>query len=287
LGDKGAALFFNFFSRLLGIVGVTYTEELTSQLINNVESLVFILDENGRIVVFNPACERLSGYKQQEVLGKRYEMFLPTEEVERVAQGINTVFSDKRIWQDEIQWFTKEGKRRWIACSKSCFIEKNGFAKYLLATGLDVTEARLWEKRQPLSLESDQRSKSESILVALLEKSREGFFVTSPEGSISYYSKAMEQISGYSKDQVAEHGWFYLLFPHEEERRQAVQKVRLVMAGKLEFVELDITRKDGIKNWVRFSVTPLEIDGKQHTLTTLGETAKSEPLMTENLPILN
>lgn len=131
------------------------------------------------------------------------------------------------------------------------------------------------------------RSKSEVILGALLEKSSEGFFVASLDGNISFYNKAMEQISGYTKEQVVEHGWFYLTFPDEEERRQAVQKVRLVMAGKLECVELDITRKDGRKNWVRFSVAPLEIDGKQCTLTLLSEAVKSKPIKVENLPIHN
>ncbi|MBS3897572.1 MAG: PAS domain S-box protein [Dethiobacter sp.] len=471
MGDKGVAQYFNFLSRKLGIAGVTYTEELTSQLINTVEALVYILSEDNKIVVFNPACERLSGYKKQEVLGKRYEMLVPAEEVERVAQGVSVVFSDNRTWQDEIEWFTKDGKRRLIAWSKTRFTEKNGFARYLLATGLDVTEERLREKRRSLSLEifatigstinhdgvleqilellrdyfqcdaagirlrkggdypyiktsgfpagfvsedtmlcsprpngqssiteesaalecicgrvicgdldlylssiagqggfftgnineltsllaknkfpftirnycgqsgfssivwlplrfrgetvgllqlndrapdkftseeveflsivaqniggalvrfnSEQRSKGESVLVTLLEKSREGFFVSSHEGSISFYSKAMEQICGYTKDQVAEHGWFYLVFPYEEERRQAVQKARLVMAGKLEFVEFEITRKDGEKNWVRFSVTPLEIARKQYTLTTLSEMAKSAPIKTGSLPILN
>ncbi len=153
MGDKGVAQYFNFLSRKLGIAGVTYTEELTSQLINTVEALVYILSEDNKIVVFNPACERLSGYKKQEVLGKRYEMLVPAEEVERVAQGVSVVFSDNRTWQDEIEWFTKDGKRRLIAWSKTRFTEKNGFARYLLATGLDVTEERLREKRRSLSLE--------------------------------------------------------------------------------------------------------------------------------------
>lgn len=179
LGDKGVAQYFSFLSRLLGIAGVTYTEELTSQLINNVEALVFILNEDGRIVAFNPACERLSGYKQQEVLGKRYEMLMPAEEVERVAQGVSFVFSDKRTWQEEIQWLTKEGKRRLIACSKSCFTEKNGFTRYLLATGLDVTEARLQEKRRSLSLEIfaaiGSTSNHDEALERVLELLREYF----------------------------------------------------------------------------------------------------------------
>lgn len=149
----------------------------------------------------------------------------------------------------------------------------------IVAQSIGATLARFKAERT--------RSKSEVILGALLEKSREGFFVASHEGNISFYNKAMEQISGYTKDQVAEHGWFYLAFPYEEERRQAVQKARLVMAGKLGCVEFVITRKDGEKNWVKFSVAPLEIDGKQYTLTMLSEVVKSELIKPGNLPILN
>ena len=55
-------------------------------LIDVVPGLVVITDAAGRILAFNPACERATGYKRREVLRENLvERFVPPEE-RRVAR---------------------------------------------------------------------------------------------------------------------------------------------------------------------------------------------------------
>lgn len=118
-------------------------------------------------------------------------------------------------------------------------------------------------------LEEQARRRSELILNTIVQKAHDGFSLGKPDGTIVLYNEAMERISGYSKEEVNRHGWFYLAYPNEEERRQAIHKMRLAMAGKLSLVETTITCKDGSQKPVAITVTPLQIEGQTYNFSTM------------------
>ena len=60
--------------------------------------------------------------------------------------------------------------------------------------------------------------------------------------------------------------WYFL---NEEERRQAVYKARQAVAGKIDYMELIITHKDGTRKPVALTLTPLEIDGITYNFSTV------------------
>ncbi|WP_083798568.1 PAS domain S-box protein [Dethiobacter alkaliphilus] len=111
--------------------------------------------------------------------------------------------------------------------------------------------------------------RSEMLLDEIIQKAQDGFSLTTPEGRVIIYNNAMEEISGYTREEVDRHGWYYLIFPVEEDRKLAIQKARLAIAGKLEHYELQITCKDGTKKPVILSLTPLEIDGQTFNFTVM------------------
>ena len=118
--------------------------------------------------------------------------------------------------------------------------------------------------------EADQaRQKSELILNTVIQKANDGFSLGTPDGKVIIYNEAMERMSGYTMAEVNQHGWYYLTFPKEEDRRQAIHKARLAMAGKIECMDTEITCKDGSKKKVTLSITPLEIDGQIYNLYTM------------------
>jgi PAS domain S-box-containing protein len=39
---------------------------------------VILIDANGAILLFNPACERLFGYTAEEVMGRNVKMLMPS-----------------------------------------------------------------------------------------------------------------------------------------------------------------------------------------------------------------
>ena len=69
------------------------SEKLLSAILEVQSSLVVVLDPAGRIVEFNRACERLTGYSFKEVKNKKiWDLFILEEEMEGVK---NTFYSLK------------------------------------------------------------------------------------------------------------------------------------------------------------------------------------------------
>ncbi len=109
--------------------------------------LVVVLDRDGRIVRFNRACERLTGYSFEEIKGKPFwDLFLIPEEVEPVK----AVFADLRAGQfpneHENFWVTKDGGRRLIKWSNTSLLDIEGSVDYVIGTGVDITEQRRGEE---------------------------------------------------------------------------------------------------------------------------------------------
>ncbi|MDP2401081.1 MAG: MASE1 domain-containing protein, partial [Actinomycetota bacterium] len=96
---------------------------------------------------------------------------------------------------------------------------------------------------------------------ALLEQSKDGISIGRPDGTLVLYSPAMERLSGYSMEEVNEHGWFALVYPDPDERLRAVQIAADAMSGGAPYVEMPIVRKDGVRRWFSFSTTPVVVGG--------------------------
>jgi PAS domain-containing protein len=67
--------------KLEGIKSETKKRDFNSAVLSTASALVVVLDRQGRIVRFNRACEKLTGYLFTEVEGNRFwDLFLyPTE----------------------------------------------------------------------------------------------------------------------------------------------------------------------------------------------------------------
>jgi PAS domain S-box-containing protein len=103
------------------------------------------LDAEGRIVRFNRACERSTGYTFSEASGKHvWDLFIPPES----SAGFKTNFEKMRAGQlqsdYECQWLVRDGTRRLIAWSGTSLGGRT--PAYVIATGIDITERKHLEK---------------------------------------------------------------------------------------------------------------------------------------------
>ncbi|NLN07434.1 MAG: PAS domain S-box protein [Firmicutes bacterium] len=114
-----------------------------------------------------------------------------------------------------------------------------------------------------------ERRKTQLILDKVIQNARDGFSLATQDGEFLIYNAAMERITGYTMEEVNKHGWFYLAYPDEEERRQAVHKARQAAAGRIDFIDTVITCKDGTRKPVAISITPLEVDDKTYNFSTM------------------
>jgi PAS domain S-box-containing protein len=122
---------------------LTKERDFISAVLSTAGALVVVLDREGRIVRFNEACERATGYSFEEMRGRRFweELLIP-EEIESVRE----VFAGLRAGQfpntHENYWVAKDGSRRMIMWSNTCIVDDHGSVEHVIGTGIDITDLK-------------------------------------------------------------------------------------------------------------------------------------------------
>lgn len=120
---------------------------VVSAILDTVGALVTVLDQDGRIVRFNRACELTTGYSLDEVCGRQiWDFFLHADEVKR-SRSIFAQLSADLLPQDfQSHWVTRHDTHRLIAWSCSMLPGSDGTPNYIIATGIDITEREQLER---------------------------------------------------------------------------------------------------------------------------------------------
>src|ERR1700683_2889941 len=141
-------------------VGVDITEQkqaeealqdernVLSAILDIVGALIVVLDQQGRIVRFNRACEQTTGYSFAEVRGKYvWDLFLMPEEVDNFKAILERPNSAQLPGDYETYWLTRDGNPRLITWSSTILAGKKDASSHVIVTGIDVTERKRLEKR--------------------------------------------------------------------------------------------------------------------------------------------
>ena len=152
---------------LLAIEDITEGQQMFHQLqeernfvdrvLDTVGALVAVMDENGSLVRFNRECEEVTGYASEEVIGRNvFDLLIPEEE----RHGVHALFGqceqdDERTFHENY-WITKSGEWRLIRWSNTVLKNESEQVKYLIGTGIDITERRQLE-REVISATDEER----------------------------------------------------------------------------------------------------------------------------------
>ncbi len=118
-----------------------------SAVLDTVGALVLVLDPHGRIVRFNRACERTTGYDASEVIGGVvWDLFVAPEEIAAFQEIFDQLRAGHMPAAYESAWATRGGARRVIAWSSTVLSDAGGALEYVILTGIDVTEANRLER---------------------------------------------------------------------------------------------------------------------------------------------
>ncbi len=118
-----------------------------SAILDTVGALVVVLDGEGRILRFNPACELTTGYSMEEVQGKYlWDMFLVAEEADRFKAVFELLRTDLLPRDYQSCWMTRHGDQRLIAWTSTLLPGSGDTSNYIIATGIDITERKHLEK---------------------------------------------------------------------------------------------------------------------------------------------
>jgi two-component system CheB/CheR fusion protein len=174
--------------------------DLTTAILDAATDLmVMVRDRDGRIVRFNRTCQALTGYSEEDVVGRHtWEFLVPRDSVTeaRVAFAKALDGTPNRI---ELPWLTKDGQRLIISWSNTVTTTTTttttDVVEYVLDAGIDVTARR----------EAVERAQEKDATVqALLESATQAIFAVDKQGRIVLANVAAEDMFGYTREQLLE-----------------------------------------------------------------------------------
>lgn len=152
-------------------------------------SLIIVLDREGRIVRFNQACEKISGYLESEVKGRIFwNILVPTEQIKTVKSSFRQLNTNEFKDEHISKWISKDETVHSICWNISPIKDENDTNEFLVATGIDITEKRKVEKDRRRMLE-------------ILENSTDFISIWDIHGHINFLNPTGREMLGISKDE--------------------------------------------------------------------------------------
>ena len=222
------------------------SEERLRNVVNLAPALVTAVDDAGRVVIFNRACEALTGYVADDVIGADLIERLVPGPWRETARG--RVTADASLsGVDEMPWLTRSGEERLVAWR---WFRVPGL---LVGVGDDVTERR----------RAEEFLREQMLLArAVADHVAEAVFLTDGAGAVTFTNRGADALLGWPTGALIGRRAHDVMHGPPERGACAVgaecrlrHRPRALQAQEQEDVFL---RADGDTVEVRWSLTPVD-----------------------------
>jgi PAS domain S-box-containing protein len=212
-------------------------QDLFAALLEHTEMLVAGVNAEGRVILYNPACEKTTGYSREEIMGKHFSKTMissrTVEQVDELFEKYRTHSSDSTV---ELPLLTKDGEERFISWTTVNIYDDEGRPEMAIGLGVDITER--WRLQQELAA-------SEVHFRLLIENASDLITVIGPDAVISYIGPSVERLLGYGPEELIGKDLLELIHADEVEVAKAALDFAMSRPGITGNVELRIRHKDG------------------------------------------
>lgn len=187
---------------------------------------IVITNTQGNIEYVNAKFSEITGYSQQECLGKNPRLLKDPDKPSHEYQDLWATITGGRTWKGIFRNVKKDGSFYWEAASISPVFDPDGEIIRFVAVKEDITERYLAE----MALKA-----SEKKYQALARKIPLPLCFVNNEEQITFMNERFVEVFGYTEeDLTALSDWWRLAFPDDKYRRWAVKSwSEVVMAAVL------------------------------------------------------
>jgi PAS domain S-box-containing protein len=231
-------------------------EELFKTVIENALEFITIIDGDGIVRYESPSAEVRSGYKPEDIIGKRIFDIIHPDDLPKAIDIFNrTIQNPDKTQSGEVCFRDNYGRWR-ILEAKVRNLLNNPIVKGIVINSYDITEKRQAET---------QLRESENLYRTLTEYSLTGIYLFR-ERRYLFANEMYSKISGYSWDDLKSMDPVDLIAP--EYRKQLSERVKKRLAGEdvPSDYETQILRKDGAVRDVHIKATRVKYEGEPTVL---------------------
>lgn len=203
---------------------------------------IYMLDPQGHVTIWNSGAERLTGWREEEVLGKHFSLFFPED---AVAEGQPSSMVARAVAQGQLEeegWRSRKDGSEFLASSTVTALRNgDGSLRGFSTVVSDVTQRRAGE---------EQLRARENLLSSVLSTVPDAMIVIDEHGIIMSFSSAAQVLFGYAENEVVGRNVSLLMPSPDRERHDAYMQrylqtgeKRIIGTGRIVFGE----RKDGTK----------------------------------------
>ncbi len=167
--------------------------QILNKAVQQSPSIVMITGLDGNIEYVNPKFTEVTGWKSEEVIGKKANILKSGHTTQEEYQELWTTISAGKIWQGEFRNKRKDGSLYWESVIISPVVDDQGKTQHFLAVKEDITE-----KKETLA----KLEESEAKFRSLFEESLDTIYLSAPDGQILDINPAGEALFGYSREEL-------------------------------------------------------------------------------------
>lgn len=169
---------------------LTVERNFVSAVLDTAGALVVVLDTAGRVVRFNRACEAISGYQTNDIVGHSlWESLVLESDCEAETATFHRIRNGEFPVAYESRWRIRGGEPRRIQWMATALLDERNEVSFVIATGIDVTLQR--EAEETLR-------ESEARYRRLIEGSQGMVFTHDMHGSLLSLNPYTAESLGYS-----------------------------------------------------------------------------------------
>lgn len=243
-------------------------EELNSarrrfdQIIDFLPEATFVIDNDGKVIVWNKAIEKLTGISKGDMIGRGdYEYSLPFYGERRKLLADLLLLPDKDSQAGKYYAYQRrndvlDGKSYILKAGEKKVVYLWGTASQLLdatgnITGVIESIRDMTDRKQA----QDALRQSETRYRTIIEQMEEGYFEIDLDGNFTFVNDAQIKILGYSRDELI--GMNNRRYQEEASANDLDQIFRNVYktGEPIKALDIGIIRKDGTKVFSEISVS--------------------------------
>ncbi|MGZ4816060.1 MAG: PAS domain S-box protein [Terriglobales bacterium] len=213
-------------------------------IVDSSDDAIISKDLNGIVSSWNPAAERIFGYKPEEIIGKSVLTIIPPELHDEEPEILRKLSAGERIDHYETVRLRKDGRRIEVSLTISPIKDPSGKVIGASKIARDIGERRRGDEAR-------------FHLAAIIDSSDDAIISKDLNGIIRTWNGAAERIFGYKPEEIIGRSVLTIIPPElQHEEPEILRKLR---AGQqIDHYETKRVRKDGRILDISLTISPIK-----------------------------